>query len=261
MLRPPCIAIGALLLLAAPGAALAERSAEKILECVRTSRPSGNTLETVRMVQRDRTGAEIERRASIYNGSTRDGYRALWVRFLSPSELMGSSALMAVVDQKVQVFITLAGVPQPRRLRGAESSSGLFGTDLSVEDFITLYGLNRPGKAEVLGDGSIDDRPTDIIRTMPERPEDSAYAYVVSNVDRESCTVVRAEMYEEAPDPRKTLTVATESLEKILDGWLPRRVDVADARDGTQTTLAVETVFFGTDVVELPFSVGAESDE
>ena len=232
-------------------------NAEKIALCARDNRPPENTLQTVEFTSTDRLGNELVRRATVYRGNAPDGVRALYVQLIYPSDLSGSRLLLAERNGLTQIFLAVAGTPDLKRLNAPSDSPRLFDTDFSSEDLARLYGMNKPGRSTRLKDGQREGRPTYVIQTRPYNKEDSSYALVVSHVDKETCIVLRAELYDRLDQLRKVLTVPPDHVKQVGSVWIAHDFTMQDLLDQTQTRFIVERVESGDRVRDLPFPVPA----
>ncbi len=231
--------------------------ADQIARCARDNQPAGNILQTVELTSTDRLGNELVRRATVYSGNTPDNVRALYVQLIYPSDLSGSRLLLAERDGLTQMFVAVAGRLDLKRLNAAGGSPRLFGTDFSSEDLARLYGMNRPGRSERLEDGQSEGRATYVIETRPRGAGDSTYARVVSHVDKDTCVVLRAELYERPEQLRKVLTAPPSGVKQIGSVWIAHDLTMRDLLDQTQTRFIVERVESGDRVRDLPFRIPA----
>ncbi len=236
------------------------RDADQIARCVRDNRPKANTIETIELTTTDRLGNERVRRATVYSGRSLDAVRTLYVRFIYPSDLSGSSLLLAELDGKTQMFVSVSGQTRLTRVAAAGRNPRLFGSDFSSEDLARLYGMTRPGSSQRLGDGQSDGRPTYVIETHPPDDADSSYAVVVSHVDKDTCVVLRSELYERPEELRKVLTVPAGAVKQVGSTWHAHDLLMRDLRDQTQTRLVVERVETGDRVRDLPIHVGPQPE-
>ncbi len=231
--------------------------ADQIARCARDNRPAQNILQTVELTSTDRLGNELVRRATVYSGNAPDRVRALYLQLIYPSDLSGSRLLLAEREGLTQVFVAIAGTLDLTRLNAAGGSSRLFGTDFSSEDLARLYGMNKPGHSQRLEDGQSEGRPTYVIETRPQETEDSTYALVVSHIDKDTCVVLRAELYERPEQLRKLLTAPPASVKQIGSVWIAHDLLMRDLLDQTQTRFLVERVESGDRVRDLPFRIPA----
>ncbi len=231
--------------------------ADQIARCARDNQPAGNILQTVELTSTDRLGNELVRRATVYSGNTPDNVRALYVQLIYPSDLSGSRLLLADRDGLTQMFVAVAGRLDLKRLNAAGGSPRLFGTNFSSEDLARLYGMNRPGRSERLEDGQSEGRATYVIETRPRGAGDSTYARVVSHVDKDTCVVLRAELYERPEQLRKVLTAPPSGVKQIGSVWIAHDLTMRDLLDQTQTRFIVERVESGDRVRDLPFRIPA----
>ncbi len=258
-MAPPGLALVLALLSTWPLALSARElvGADQIARCARDNRPAENTLQTIELTSRDRLGNELVRRATVYSGNAPDGVRALYVQLIYPSDLSGSRLLLAERDGLTQMFVALAGRLDLKRLNAPSGSPRLFGTDFSPEDLARLYGMNRPGRSQRLDDGQSEGRPTYVIETRLHEAEASTYALVVSHVDKDTCVVLRTELYERPEQLRKVLTAAPSGVKQIGSVWIAHDLTMRDLLDQTQTRLIVERVESGDRVRDLPIRIPA----
>jgi hypothetical protein len=137
------------------------------------------------------------------------------------------------------------------------TSSSMFGTDFSYEEFERLQGLSETSQ-RVLGEAaSVDDRPAYAIDLLPGDAEESAYERIRFFVDEQTCVLVRAEFYERGDRPRKTLTTNPAKISREGDLWMAREVVMRDLRDETETTMVVEEIEVGVSIPRKIFSQAA----
>ena len=250
------IALVAALVLGTPPAASAPKGAEEILACLQRTRPLTNTVRNVELVSRDRTGAERAQRAKVYGAVSREGLRTLLIQLTEPEDVRGLTVLITEREGANHVFISPAGLPDVKLVRGASAHASLFGTDFSYEDVERLYGFARPGDTHKLGSSEtpVEGRPFWLLETTPDRGSESSYARIVSLVDQETCVLVRAEMYEGGLEPRKVLTSNWDSVQREGSTWVARDVLIRDLRDGSETRMVIDGLELGVEHEGIPFT-------
>jgi hypothetical protein len=144
-----------------------------------------------------------------------------------------------------------------KRVRGASGKGRLFGTDFSYEDFQRLYGMTRPGESRSLGEAEAAGRASWRLETRPAQGIVSAYERIVSWVDRETCVLLRAEMYAHGEEPRKLLTANPARVAREGTVWVAHDVLLRDLREGTQTRLVVDEIDLDVSNVGVPFTPDA----
>ncbi len=243
----------------APGRATsppAEKTVDEILECQLRTRPLINTVRSVELTRRDRLGAESVYRVKVYGGLSRQGFRTLLIELRRPLELRGLSFMITEREGANHMFISPAGLPEVKRLGGAAAGGSLFGTDLSYEDVERLYGLVRPGETHSLigGDGELEGRKVWQLETVPAEESRSKYWKIVSHVDRETCVLLKAEMYETHDQLRKVLTADPASISREGRVWVAHELLMRDLRDSTQTRMVVNDIELDAVPVGIPFT-------
>ncbi len=250
------IAVVAALVLGTPPAASAPKGAEEILACLQRTRPLTNTVRTVELVSRDRTGAERAQRAKVYGAVSREGLRTLLIQLTEPEDARGLTVLITEREGANHVFISPAGLPDVKLVRGASGHASLFGTDFSYEDVERLYGLARPGDTHKLGSSEtpVEGRPFWLLETTPGPNSGSAYKRIVSLVDQETCVLVRAEMYGSQATPRKILTSDASSIRREGSTWVAHDILIRDLRDGSQTRMVLDDLTLDVKHEGVPFT-------
>ncbi len=230
-------------------------SVGEILECLQRTRPLTNTVRTIRLVSRDRIGDERLLLGKVYGGVSRTGFRTLLLELSDPESVRGLTVLITERTGANHLFVSPAGLPEVRQIRGAPGSSSLFGTDFSYEDVERLYGLDLPSETHKLGSSEtpVEGRPFWLLETTPDQ-ETSSYERIVSLIDEETCVLLRAEMFESGFTPRKILTSNPDSVTREGSTWVARDIMIRDLRDGTQTRLVIDEVDLAVEHVGVPFT-------
>ncbi len=225
------------------------------MECLQRTRPLTNTVRTIRLVSQDRVGEEHLLRGKVYGGLSRTGFRTLLLELSDPESVRGLPVLITERTGANHMFVSPAGLPIVRQIRGAPGSSNLFGTDFSYEDVERLYGLDLPSETHKLGSSEtpMEGRPFWLLETTPDQ-ETSSYERIVSLIDEETCVLVRAEMFESGFTPRKILTSNPDSVTREGSTWVARDIMIRDLRDGTQTRLVIDDVDLAAEHVGVPFT-------
>ncbi len=237
-----------------PAAHAQNADVDQILDCLQRTRPLTNTVRTIELGTRDRAGAERVLRAKLYGGISREGLRTLLVRVTAPADVRGLSVLITERVGANHLFVSPAGLPVVRQIKGAPGRSSLFRTDFSYEDLERLYGLERP---DTHGLGATGDSPgVWLLETTPSDGSGSAYRRIVSRVDRETCVLMRAEMYGSGTTPRKVLTVDPGSISKEGSVWVAHDLLMRDLRDGSQTRMIIDEIELEAENEGLPFTPG-----
>ncbi len=233
----------------------APKTAEEILACQLRTRPLTSTVRHIRIQSVDRAGVEREQRARVYGGLSREGFRTVLVEFTMPPDIRGLSVLITEREGANHMFVSPAGLPDVRQIRGSAGNASLFGGDFSYEDVERLYGLGRPGQTRML------ERETPagakahwVLETTPASDSGSGYSRIVSFIDPETCVLSRAEMFESGSDPRKVLTSNPESVSREGNVWVAHDLVLRDLRDGSETRLFVDEIELDVANSGIPFS-------
>jgi hypothetical protein len=228
------------LLLVAPLAGHAEEplEVEEVAQCARRNLPEPDTIRAVRIVERDRVGAERTTVVKIYVRRTGEKRRQVLIRFEQPEELRGSAFLMLEREGENELYFKSTELPAVKRISGPAKAEQLLGGDFSYEDFEYLQGFSQPGEWKRLEDAAVSERPVYVVET---RPTQSAYQRVVAFVDKKTCVALRIEFFESSKRLRKVLTVNPRQVLKRGSVWLPHMALMRNIEELTTTMFLVDS--------------------
>lgn len=259
----PAVALAALglILLVAAGPPEPTESVEEIVECISSNVPEGDDLRAVTLVTKDRAGAERVVAASVLGRRTPEGGRNLLVTFTRPEELEGSALLLLQTDEGREAWMHTPELGRRKLLTGEGQPQNLFGTGMTYSDFMHLVGLvqTESKNQKLVGGDLIEGLPAYVLESRP-LSGGSDYERIVSWVDRDTCVLLKVELYERADGkPRKIITTNPDQIFPVGNVWVAHSMTLDDLRDGKQTTLHLESVFRPAavpDLVYLPESLG-----
>ncbi len=236
-------------------AAAAElQTAEQIEACHKNSFPDDSSVQTISMNAKDRIGEVTISKAKIHWKKFDDGLSRVMMRFFSPPDLRGAGLLMVEKKARNDMFIYLPELGRVKRITSRMTSSSMFGTDFSYEEFERMQGIAESAPVTRGEDAAVDARPVYVIEARPTSESDSAYERIVSFIDKETCVLLRSDFYERGDRARKLLTAKTSTLSREGDFWFAREYLMRDLRDETETTMIVEEVEVGKPIPRKMFS-------
>jgi hypothetical protein len=232
------------------------RTPEEIRSCSESNRPRETSVQTVSLQAKDRVGAINTSRAKLYWRKFDDGLSKVMMRFYAPPDLRGTGLLMLEKEAKRNdLFVYLPELGRVKRVTSRMTSSSMFGTDFSYEEFERIQGMAETTPVSRLDDDVFAGRPTWVIESRPGEESGSAYERIVSFVDQSNCTILRTDFFERGDEARKTLTADPESITEEDEGiWIVRRYLMRDLRDETETALVIESVEIGGKIGRKTFS-------
>ena len=255
---PLLVALGcacvAVLTPSAQAALSAAASPAEVVSCVADNVPKGDDLRAITLISRDRGGIERTTHANVFGRRTPENWRHIVVRFTEPDDLIGSALLLVEDETGVKTWIRTPDVGLRQLVQGGNEQANLFRTGMSYEDFMRLLGFVRSEakNQQLLADDLFDDRPVFVLESHPE-PGTSAYARVVTSVDKETCVPLQIKLYERiGSPPRKIISADADEIFRVGDNWIAHSMVLRDYRDGKRTRLRLVSVF---PPVELPTSV------
>lgn len=200
-------------------------------------------LQQLTVATRDRSGEANKVALNLYWKPARDRDRAI-MQVVSPESLKGASYLLVetMSSGKHFVYMYLPSVGQVRKLEGEAKRESILGTEISYTELKLLQGRAiSEKKTRKQDDQEIVGRSAYVLQTDLDSL-DLPFSRVRTFVDKSSCTVLGAELYEGDSDkPAKVLTADPGSLFSVeIEGkrvWIMRRFALENMTTGNKTTL------------------------
>lgn len=251
------VLLAVLLLVPAQAAHSQSRSLEEIERCVETAFPRSARQEVV-LRSRDRVGAVNEMEASMLWSRGDEGRTQALIRFDSPPDVRGSAVLFQErEDGGEDMFMYLPELKRVRRISGRMVSGSMFGTDFSYEEFEHLVGASARAPGRLLPDAELEGRAVHVVRYDRPEGDEGRYAFVVSQVDAESCVPLRLAFHEREGEPAKVMEVDPARVEPVQGRRVPREVVMRDVEGGTRTEIVVEEIEVDVEVAPRTFTTRA----
>jgi len=203
----------------------------------------------LRMVLVDAKGAKKERALDVV-GRRKEGRVESVARFLSPSEVAGTTFLM--VEKKggaSEQHVYLPGLKRTRRIVGREREGSFMGSDFTYRD---LSPKEDPGaKHKLLPEEKIGSDATYVLETIPGSAKETGYSKIVTWVRKTDFVPLRTRFFDPSGKEKKTLFV-----KKIRE--LKGKPVVVEARmqaaNGHATELVVDSLEEKEDLPDSMFS-------
>lgn len=256
--RLQLLATPLLLLACITNAQAADPQLETVLEiqlCNQANLPERTSIQTISLRAKDRIGAITTSRSKTYWRKFDDGLSRLMMRFYDPPDLRGSAFLLIEKKKRNDMFIYLPELGRVKRVTSRMTSSSMFGTDFSYEEFERLQGMAQDSPTARKPDQVVDGRPAYVLEIRPTVESQSAYERIISFIDQETCTLSRSEFYERGDDPRKVLSADASQITREDTGiWVVRKYVMRDLRDETETAMVIESLRVGEEISQKMFS-------
>jgi Outer membrane lipoprotein-sorting protein len=243
--------------LAAGAASAAELGpgAEEVQRCMERNLPERTARQSVVFVRRDRAGNERRIDATIWwKRDAQDRSRVL-ARVDAPPDERGTGFLMIEAETGTELFSYLPELGRVRRVT-SRSASSFLGTDLSFEDLEELQNVASRAHVERLPDATLAGRPVHVLAGTPDAATPSAYARIVSKIDRETCVSLETSFEGEGGRVLKELVVDFKDVEKQGTRWLPRKVRLRNLASESETRLTLEEIEFEVEIPDRLFTQG-----
>ncbi len=235
------LSITLLLLLAPPSGAI--DLPEAVRTCLAKNLPETSSAQSIELRARDRGGYESIMQADVYWKRFEEAGAKVLMYMHEPSDLRGARFLIIQNKPQNDMYIYMPGLFKVRKITSRNISNSMLGTDFSYEDFERLQGVMTEMKAEQQPDEVLDGRPVYVINSYPG--DNSGYEKIVSYIDIETCVTLKTELFEQAGQLRKRLTVSPENIRQTDGIHVPMEVVIVDLRDKTRTTMVIDEINVG----------------
>lgn len=210
---------------------------EVVRTCMEKNTPANDSVQTIELRARDRSGYEQVLQADTYWKRFPDMQSKILMHFSEPADIRGARFLIIENKPQNDMYLYMPGLFKVRKITSKRISSSILGTDFSYEDYERLHGVFTDLKAEQYPDAILDGRPVYVINSYPEG--DSGYEKITTYIDIETCVSLKTELFEHGHQLRKTLTVDPSDIKKEGELHVPRELLMRDLRDKTETRLLV----------------------
>ncbi len=235
-----------------------EAAVQEVRACLSRNIPKKSSRQTVDFTTVDRIGGKREFRGKILGIRGGDGTRRAKLCVSRPPEMRGSEILSVENTSGLpETFVYTIELRKATRISGQAAGGSVFGTDFSYEDLERWQLMNRPGAQERLPDSEIDGRPVYVLVTRPSASAESAYAKVVTYVDKKTCVVTKSESFESGDRLVKVLTASPAEMLEASGVFAPSSIVIKDVRGETTTTVAVDDLEIDGDLDERSFEVSS----
>jgi outer membrane lipoprotein-sorting protein len=243
-----------LMVSAAPFARAAASGAEAVQQCVRRNLPERTMRQAVLLESTDAGGAAQRLEAELLWRRTKDDRSQIRITVEAPPDVRGSAFLLLEREGGSDLFSYLPELRTVRRLTGRAISGSLFGTDFSYEDLERIQATAETAAVEQLAESEVDGRKVDVIAATVPPASESAYARVVTYVDRETCVALRTDLEGRPGAAAKQVSATFGEVKKVGERWVPHRVEIEDKETGRRTQLTVRKIDLDVDLPESEFS-------
>ncbi len=233
------------LAIAGSGLAPAAQSAQEVRDiqaCMAKNLVSRGALRELTLQSDD--GAKVT--VNVYWRTTDSQTSSVNLRVKAPEDLAGSSYLSTRGAAGDALYVYLPELGKATRLSGPASSQPLWGTDFTHQDLLRAQGVLGGEQAVRKPDGEAGGRPAYVLQS-PIDEADSRYAMLLSYIDKQSCTLLKAEYYSySGTTPAKILQADTSLLfdietdEKTV--WMVLGYTVRDLERDSSSRLSLSEI-------------------
>lgn len=211
----------------AHGAETRQLSAAEYMAGAKAARPKGGVYIRARLVQ-GKTVMQIQiKRRNLSNGASDQLYQVIY-----PKERLGESLLLHITGSS---FTGISFKPggAPHKLTGADRRTGVFGTDLTIDDALADFFDWK--HHVIIGHENAGPVPCAVIESKPDRAG-SGPSKTVSWIDEKRYVPMRVQVFEGGDKPVRT--VDTESVMRTSSGYyMPTKLTITSSATGAQTTV------------------------
>ena len=227
-----------LLLISAP--LMAVEIPAEIRACLKQNLPATTSVQSIELRARDRGNYEQVMHADVFWKRRGEQTSSVMMHFSEPVDIRGARFLIKQQEPQNEMYIYMPGLFKVRRITSRKISSSVMGTDFSYEDFERLHGVLTDLRLEQFPDDVVSGRPVYVLNSYPD--ETSGYVKIASYIDKQTCVVLKTELYESGHQLRKQMTIDPAALKKTGDIWYPAELLMKDLRDKTETRLLVRSI-------------------
>jgi len=231
----------AALLLLGSSAFAADPAVDKILQCMRANIPPTVRIQQFELTSVDRTGGSRTLRGRLY--ATREGELArVMLQIEAPTDLAGAAYLVREgAGAGDEMFAYLPSLGKVRRLTGASGDRSLLGTDFSYSDFKLLTNAFVGSAVRLETSTDVVQRQAYRLSFTPLPGGTSAYSFVRTWVDQETCVPLKAHFYV-GDTVRKRFTAPLSALQQAGNYWYLSEVVMIDVLAGTKTVMRTSQI-------------------
>ena len=235
------VALTATLLLSgqASGADLAA-----IRDCVAENTPRISSIHNVSIQVKEGGEDGFRSQVKILWRKLRSGERRILLRFSAPEDLKDAGVLVNTrPSHRAKVHIYLPGQGNPRSMHSRGELQGFLGrANLGIEELELLLDPLGGEDIELLREHQkLDGRPVWVLEEREEEGGDTRYPRKLTFIDHEYCIPVRAEFYDEGVQ-QKTMIVDLDTVTRVAESWVPRRLLFRDLIQEADTELDVTDI-------------------
>lgn len=240
-------AVGAAALLAGSWAAQATDATtaapSDIGACTKKSFGS-SMMRDIGLKSTDREGAVKNIKLRMFMKPKASGANLFNLRVVEPSGLAGTGYLVvedARADEAVYLYVPL--FQSVVEVKGSEMTQPLWGTGISYAELKAIQGLLLSRSASRKPDAKIGERPVFVLETAADMETDG-YRRILSQIDQQTCVLLKAEFFAKGDQPAKMLEADPASIRSNGQVSFASKVVVKNLRDGmsTEVTLGDPTI-------------------
>lgn len=247
------LAAGLAVLLAAGAAAAKEPTADQIVDDMIAADPLGYGGAEARIVMALVNNRNQEQKRKVVMFSRKDGdTRRLFLRFLSPSDIAGTSFL-GIDDHGDRIqHLYMPAMAKTRRISSSQRNASFVGTDFSYAD-LDNRDIDDSTKKR-LADDKVAGQDCFVVQAVPKH-KDSAYGRIDMWISKQTYLPVRIRFYGKNGAETKRLTV--KEIKKVGKRWLISESKMVDLKREHTTVFKVTEVTLKKDIDLEQFTVRA----
>lgn len=254
----PCSCVLAALL-ALPGA-MASPPTEDVVEvrdCMANNLVERGALRELEILSYDKHGEASTLNVNMYWRTDPNGRVRVTLHVLQPESLAGAAYLLRETTQDDEIYVYLPEVDAVKQVTGRGDSQSLWGTDFSYQDIKYLQGVILGEASTRQPDSSIAGRGLYVLETKADIPS-TGFRKVVSYVDKETCTLLKAEFFNSGEAPQKVLEGDPSALFQTdvysKEVWLLLGYTMRDLRNGTRSEIRLGEMYLLEDMASATFA-------
>ncbi len=228
--------------------------------CVRSNGDSRSMRQSLELDIFDRADSKRSLEVTVLRKRFETGLSRVIMRVVSPFDMRNTAFLIIEQhDRPNDVFSYMPSMDRVRRISMRAAAGSVFGSDFSYEDMQRLQAIAEDGERRLLPDREIDGRTAFVVESIRRDDEHTTYERVVTYIDKERCGLLQAEMFDKGDVLRKLLTIDPDSVVRIGDRWVAKRVSIEDRRQRTRSVMTIHDIELDIEIADSAFSESALS--
>jgi len=231
-----------------PSPVLADETAGRRLAQQVYDRPDGNDMSTAGTMALEAQGQKPRvRQMYTYRLDKARGEIRSLIRFTAPADIRGTGLLtLDHPDGGSDQWVYLPALDRSRRISANRKGGRFVGSDIYFEDLQDRK-VNMD-RHRLLGQEKVFGMQTQVLESVPVKPDNSTYGKRVSWVHKPSLLPLRVDFYAPGRNAKPIKRMEVHRIEQVQGYWTVMDSTITDLSSGHRTRMVVEKVAYDRDL-------------